>query len=165
MTNSQLDTTKESQEVSPFPAGDHKALINRRAQRHSKHKTEKNIKDPQKKYRLGTVSKNHFHCLITVNQFDLNCFPAMIPPTELDIICVSSTAKYMVWSVNIFKHHPHPQVVSAVVCSKTVVLLLLIHCLLVCKHLAKERAECFYVVVFSLSCGCLFSVSSLRCHG
>ena len=40
-TNSQLDTTDESQEVSPFPAGDHKAHINRRAQRHSKHKTEK----------------------------------------------------------------------------------------------------------------------------
>ena len=57
VTNSQLDTTNESQEVSPFPAGDHKPHINRRSQRHSKHKTEKNIKDPQKKYRLGTVSK------------------------------------------------------------------------------------------------------------
>ena len=31
-TNSQLDTTNESQEVSPFPAGDHKTHINRRAQ-------------------------------------------------------------------------------------------------------------------------------------
>ena len=40
VTNSQLDTTNESQEVSPFPAGDHKAHINRRAQRHSKRKTE-----------------------------------------------------------------------------------------------------------------------------
>ena len=29
-----VDTTNESQEVSPFPAGDHKAHINRRAQRH-----------------------------------------------------------------------------------------------------------------------------------
>ena len=58
VTNSQLDTAIESQEVSPFPAGDHKAHINRRAQRHSKHKTEKNpIKDRLKKYRLGTVSK------------------------------------------------------------------------------------------------------------
>ena len=57
VTKSQLDTSNESQEVSPFPAGDHKAQINRRAQRHSKHKTEQNIKDPQKKYRLGTVSK------------------------------------------------------------------------------------------------------------
>ena len=37
------DTTNESQEVSPFPAGDHKAHINRRAQRHSKHKTEQNL--------------------------------------------------------------------------------------------------------------------------
>ena len=36
VTNSQLDTTNVSQEVSPFPAGDHKAHINRRAQRHSK---------------------------------------------------------------------------------------------------------------------------------
>ena len=41
VTNSQLDTTNESPEVSPFPAGDHKAHINRRTQRHSKHKTEK----------------------------------------------------------------------------------------------------------------------------
>ena len=41
VTNSQIDTTNESQEVSPFLAGDHNALINRRAQIHSKHKTEK----------------------------------------------------------------------------------------------------------------------------
>ena len=34
VTNSQLDTTNESQEVSPFQAGDHKAHINRRSQRH-----------------------------------------------------------------------------------------------------------------------------------
>ena len=53
VTNSQLDTTNKSKEVSPFPAGDDKAQINRRAQRHNKHKN-----DPQKKYRLGTVSKN-----------------------------------------------------------------------------------------------------------
>ena len=57
VTNSQPDTTNESQEVSPFPAGDHKAHLNRCSQRHSKHKTEKNIKDPQKKYRLGTGNK------------------------------------------------------------------------------------------------------------
>ena len=61
VTNSQFDTTNESQEISPFPAGDHEAHINRRAKRHSKHKTEKNpTKDPQKKYRLGTVSKNYY---------------------------------------------------------------------------------------------------------
>ena len=44
VTNSKLDTTNESQEVSPFPAGDHKAHINRSAQRHSKHKIEKKHK-------------------------------------------------------------------------------------------------------------------------
>ena len=38
--NSKLDTTNESQKISPFPAGDHKAQINRRAQRHNKQKLE-----------------------------------------------------------------------------------------------------------------------------
>ena len=41
VTNLQLHTTKERQEVSPFPSGDHKAQINRRVQMHRKHKTEK----------------------------------------------------------------------------------------------------------------------------
>ena len=44
VANSQLDTTNEGQEVSPFPACDHKAHINRRAHRHSKHKTEQKHK-------------------------------------------------------------------------------------------------------------------------
>ena len=44
VTNSQLDTTNESEEISPFPAGDHIAHINRRAQRQSKHKTEQKHK-------------------------------------------------------------------------------------------------------------------------
>ena len=44
VTNSQLDTTNESQEVNPFPAVDLKAHINRRAQRHSKHKTKQKHK-------------------------------------------------------------------------------------------------------------------------
>ena len=39
-----VDTTNESQEVSPFLAGDHKAHINIRAQRQSKHKTEQKHK-------------------------------------------------------------------------------------------------------------------------
>ena len=42
--NLQLDTTNKSQEVSLFPAGDHKAHINRCVQRHSKHKTEQKHK-------------------------------------------------------------------------------------------------------------------------
>ena len=41
VTNSQLDATYESQDLSRFPAGDHKAHINRQAKRHSKNKTEK----------------------------------------------------------------------------------------------------------------------------
>ena len=44
VTNSQLDATNVGQEVSRFQAGDHMAQINRRAQRHSKHKTEKTHK-------------------------------------------------------------------------------------------------------------------------
>ena len=59
--NSQLGTINESQEVSPFPAGDHEAHINRRTQRHSKRRTEKNIKYPQKNYCLGTA--NPLKCL------------------------------------------------------------------------------------------------------
>ena len=39
VTNSQLDTTNESQEVIPFPAGDHKATINRHTRKYNKHIT------------------------------------------------------------------------------------------------------------------------------
>ena len=42
-----VDTTNESQEVSPFPASDHKAHINRRAQ-NIKHKTEQKQKNKKK---------------------------------------------------------------------------------------------------------------------
>ena len=41
MTISQLDIKGENQEVSLFPASDHKAPINRRTQKHNKNKTEK----------------------------------------------------------------------------------------------------------------------------
>ena len=47
-TSSHLYTTNESQEVSPFPAGDYKAQINRPAQTHNKHKTEKKHKGSTK---------------------------------------------------------------------------------------------------------------------
>ena len=40
VTTSQFYITNESQMVSPFPAGDHKASINIRARKHSKGKTE-----------------------------------------------------------------------------------------------------------------------------
>ena len=57
VTTSQLDITNESQEVSPFPTGDHKASTNRHAWKHNK-QDRNNINDPQKKHSLGTVSKN-----------------------------------------------------------------------------------------------------------
>ena len=53
---STINITTKSQEVSPFPEGDHKAAMNRReSMRNTRHK---NTYDPQKKYRLGTISKN-----------------------------------------------------------------------------------------------------------
>ena len=58
MTTSQLEITNESQGVSPFQAGDHKASINRRARKHNKKQDRNDINDPQKKHHLGTVSKN-----------------------------------------------------------------------------------------------------------
>ena len=48
--------TQESQVVSPFPAGDHKAAMNRQDSMTDM----KYIKDPQKKHRLGMVSKNNY---------------------------------------------------------------------------------------------------------
>ena len=41
VTTSQLDITNESQEVSLFPAGDHKASINRRPRKHNKTRQKK----------------------------------------------------------------------------------------------------------------------------
>ena len=63
VTNSQLDTTNESQEVSPFPKDDHKAHINRRPQRHSKHKTEKKHKRSTKEVPPNILLEglNHFY--------------------------------------------------------------------------------------------------------
>ena len=51
-----INITNKSQEVSTFPAGDHKAAMNRPK---SMTITDiNNTNDPQKKYRLGMVSKN-----------------------------------------------------------------------------------------------------------
>ena len=59
VTNSQLDTTYESQEVSPFPAGDHKAHINRHAKRQSKHKTEKTYTIHKRSFGAVFASKGY----------------------------------------------------------------------------------------------------------
>ena len=56
--NTRKHRIQESQEVSRFPAGDDKAARNRQdsiIKTNVKHK-----KDPQKKHRLGTDSKNHW---------------------------------------------------------------------------------------------------------
>ena len=63
VTNSQLYTTNESQEVSPFPAGDQKAHINRSIQMHSKHKTEKN---PRKDLQKSTAKSVLFNNSTTI---------------------------------------------------------------------------------------------------
>ena len=68
VTNSQLDTTNESQEVSLFPAGDHNAQINRCTQRHSKHTTEKDIKNPQRSTALERLVK-YFTGGLTYNTY------------------------------------------------------------------------------------------------
>ena len=64
----QLDTTNESQEVSPFPAGDHKAHINRRAQRHNKHKTEQQHKRSTKE--VPPLNGQYNILLEGLNQFN-----------------------------------------------------------------------------------------------
>ena len=49
VTATQLDIINESQEVSPFPGGDHKASINRRERKITKKQDRNDINDPQKK--------------------------------------------------------------------------------------------------------------------
>ena len=51
------DHTQESQEVIPLPAGDHKAARYRQDSITQTQIKDKYQNDPQKKYRLGTVSK------------------------------------------------------------------------------------------------------------
>ena len=93
--NSQLDTTNECQEVSPFPAGDHKAHINRRAQMHNKHKTKKPIKDPQKKYHPGMVSKIFYWRVQT----------GPTAPTSPEIQMWINSHRYLVCMKDLSMHH------------------------------------------------------------
>ena len=51
-----INIINKSQEVSPFPAGDHKAAMKRRES--MRNTRQKDTNDPQRKYRLRTVSKN-----------------------------------------------------------------------------------------------------------
>ena len=58
MTTSQLDITNESQEVSAFSAGDQRHQQTDLYESITKQDTN-NINDPEKKNRLGTVSKKY----------------------------------------------------------------------------------------------------------
>ena len=110
VTYPQLDTTNESQEVSPFPAGDHKAHINRHIQMHNIYKTEKNIKDPQKKYRLGTVRK--IFLLAGLNRFNgapTSPLVQMLIKTHRCLICLPLTLRGKYTRKNTYTH-VHTQV-------------------------------------------------------
>ena len=68
VTNLTVSITNESQENSPFPAGDHKAHINRRTRRYSKHKTEqkhnrstKEVPPWNGQYNISLEGLNRFH--------------------------------------------------------------------------------------------------------
>ena len=64
--NTRKHNTQESQEVNPFPAGDHKAARNRKiAQQRQKCNTNRN--NPQKKHHLRTVSKKSLEGLNIFN--------------------------------------------------------------------------------------------------
>ena len=54
-----IKITNKNQEVSPFPAGDQNAAMDRCAKA-LQTQDMNNTNDPQKKYRLGTVSKNYY---------------------------------------------------------------------------------------------------------
>ena len=53
-----INITNKSQLVSPFPSDDHKAAMNRRES--MTNRDINNTNDPQKKYRLATVSKTFY---------------------------------------------------------------------------------------------------------
>ena len=59
-----LDITNESQEASPFQAGDQQSNVHESITKQDRN----NINDPQKKHRLGTVSKNIL--LVGLNRFN-----------------------------------------------------------------------------------------------
>ena len=53
VTTSQLDLTNEGQVVSPFPAGNYRASINRRTRKHNTKQDRNNIYYPQKKQHVA----------------------------------------------------------------------------------------------------------------
>ena len=89
VTTLQPDITNESQEVSSFPAGDHNAKTNRSARKHITKQDRNNINDPQKKHRLGTVSKNVY--LEGLNRFNgapTSALVQMLIKTHRCLVCM-----------------------------------------------------------------------------
>ena len=79
VTNAQFDTTNESQEVSPFTAGDHKAHI-LNSKRNAYYSISNKYQKPSSKFTLnymnifdqtGAFILDHFICHYTVNYYVL----------------------------------------------------------------------------------------------
>ena len=87
VTSSQLYTTNESQEVSHLPVGDHKAQINRRAQRHNKQKTEKNI--TLQRYILFVIATSY----VLFHSFQFWCLKPDCPDDETELPLPATTHK------------------------------------------------------------------------
>ena len=86
VTKTQLCITNKSQEVRPFPAGDHKAAIYRR--KSMKTQDINNTNDPQKKYRLGAVSKSILVQVVSVKSLT-NLNGHLLRPVEIGSPCFS----------------------------------------------------------------------------
>ena len=84
--NTRKHHAQESQEVSSFPAGDHKIARNRQDSL-----TKRNMKDPQKKHRLITVSKKTVPCSLVVICWERADLLALLRVT---FSCVSVTFPY-----------------------------------------------------------------------
>ena len=82
MTTSQLDVTNESQEVNPFPAGDHKASINRRTRNITKQDRNKVLIGglvPEAPMWLGPPLLNlRFSLALTVSHQPFFCFHSVV---------------------------------------------------------------------------------------
>ena len=93
VTTAQSDIINESQKVSPFPAGDHKALISRRARKNNKNKTE-NIMLIWSML-LNSVKGMFF---TEVKDFGFWCYEQ---PIKIEIIWYSYTANLNLWLRNL----------------------------------------------------------------
>ena len=90
VTKTQPNVTNKSQDVSPFPTVDHKAAMNRRE--NMKHTRHKNTNDPQKKCRLGTVSKiSYWRACMPVGPASLSVESYYVAALQLQDICLMAS--------------------------------------------------------------------------